>query len=172
MIHDQANRLRQLVRNCTVADSPGGNARPVLVVVTSGKGGAGTTTTAVNLAVASAQTGWRTVLVDADCRGGDAAILCGIQERYTLADVQAGRRTVREALQPAPGGVQLLPGAWGLEQQRQHSPGGGGGDAGLRTAIQDPHADLLLGELPGTSRAHQSASNDYDIGLGHGTALL
>ena len=59
-----------------------------------------------------------------------------------------------------------------LSEGRQHTPGGGGGDAGLRTAIEDPHADLLLGELPGTSRADQSASDDYDIGLGHGTALL
>ena len=113
-MHDQANELRHLVRQEThlAASVPGD--RPVLVAMTGGKGGVGTTTVAVNLAVALAHSGRRTVLVDADLDGGDASLMCRVEERYTVDDVLSARRTVREVLQPGPGGIQVLPGAWGL----------------------------------------------------------
>ncbi len=115
-MHDQANDLRRLVRDVAAAKAPAAGRRPSLVVVASGKGGVGTTTIAVNLAVVMARDQYRTILVDADPRGGDTTLLCGIEERYTLADVLAGRRTVAEVLQPGPGDVQVLPGVWGLER--------------------------------------------------------
>jgi flagellar biosynthesis protein FlhG len=111
-MHDQANDLRRLVRQAISArdDAPAG--RPELIVVSGGKGGVGTTTIAVNLAIALVQRGSRTVLVDADTHGSDARILCQLDELYTIADVLSARRTVRESLQPGPGGLQVLPGAW------------------------------------------------------------
>ena len=62
---DQAKELRQLVRQHARHDTDDGNPRPRRVVVTSGKGGVGTTTVAVNLAVALARQGPRVLLVDA-----------------------------------------------------------------------------------------------------------
>ena len=112
-MHDQANDLRQLVRRddrLAVADPP---QRPRFVAITGGKGGVGTTTVAVNLAVELARQGRRTLLVDADPDGGDAATLCRLQERYNLADVLWAHRTVRDVLQPGPAGIQVLPGVWG-----------------------------------------------------------
>jgi flagellar biosynthesis protein FlhG len=82
------------------------------VLVAGGKGGVGTTTVAVNLAVAAAQRGIRTVLVDADPDGPDIQTLCRLRQRHTISDVLNGRRTLGEALQPGPGGVMILPGAW------------------------------------------------------------
>jgi len=41
-------------------------------------------------------------------------MLCGIQERYTIADVLAGRRSVQETLESSPAGVRVLAGAWEL----------------------------------------------------------
>lgn len=115
-MHDQANHLRQLVRDCAAADAFAAGPRPRVVLVGSGKGGVGTTTIAVNLAVAAARAGRKTVLVDADKDGGDVAVLCGLQERYTIADVLSGRRTATEVLQVGPGAVRVLPGVWGLER--------------------------------------------------------
>ncbi len=114
-MRDQANDLRQLVRDCATP-LPAAQSRPGLAVVSSGKGGVGTTTVAVNLAVEMAQKGLRTILVDADPNAGDVAALCRLEERYTLADVLSGRRTVREVLQPGPAAVEVLPGVWGLER--------------------------------------------------------
>lgn len=109
---DQANALRNLVsREASPQSVPSARAAR-LVVIAGAKGGVGATTLAVNLAVCLARLRHRAVLVDADPSGGDAALLCQIEERYTIADVLAGGRDVSGALQSGPAGVQVLAGAW------------------------------------------------------------
>lgn len=142
MMPDQANDLRQLVlRNGRGAlhDAP----PPKLIVVAGGKGGVGTTTLAVNLSVALARQGRRTVLVDADFAGPDCAALCRLDERYGGADVLAGRRTVHEVLQLGPGGVQVLPSARGSTEAADCTP-----QAQDRLLAQleslGPHADVVV----------------------------
>jgi flagellar biosynthesis protein FlhG len=111
---DQANDLRKLVQHYAVPARPQPAARPGLLVVAGGKGGVGTTTIAVNLAVALGQRGTRTLLIDA-APSGDVATLCRIEPRHTLAEVLAGRRSVEETIQPGPEKIRVLPGAWGAE---------------------------------------------------------
>lgn len=111
-MHDQAADLRELVRRGVAPRPTARSLPPTLVVVGGGKGGVGTTTVAVNLAVALAGQHGRTALVDADPRGGDVAALLGIDERYTLADVLQSRLTVDEALESGPAGLWVLPAAW------------------------------------------------------------
>lgn len=107
---DQAHDLRQLAHQ--TRHSPSG--RPRVVAVAGGKGGVGTTTLAVNLAVALAARRQRTVLIDADPDGAGVADLCRLQERWTWADVLASRAALAAALQPGPGGIRVLGGTWGL----------------------------------------------------------
>jgi flagellar biosynthesis protein FlhG len=111
---DQATDLRALVRNVATAHdhgymAPAVAARPRRIVVFGGKGGVGTTTIAVNLAVALAQQAQRSLLCDA--AGGDVALQCRLEPRHTLADALAGTRTLAQVLQPGPAGVQIVPGA-------------------------------------------------------------
>jgi flagellar biosynthesis protein FlhG len=122
---DQAYDLRRLATHCDRAESPRRSDRPALVVVAGGKGGVGTTTVALNLAAAIAQTGQRTLLVDADPRGGDAALLCGIEERHTLGDVLAGRQSLDEASCAGPGGVNLVVGQRGWNDCRSPAAAAG-----------------------------------------------
>jgi flagellar biosynthesis protein FlhG len=114
---DQAYDLRRLAtrRNETASGRCG---RPALVVVAGGKGGVGTTTVAIGLAATAAKAGRRTLLVDADSRGGDLAMLCGIEERYTLADVLAERRSWNEAACAGPAGVGVVAGQGGWHDCR------------------------------------------------------
>ena len=104
---DQAHDLRQLAV-CRRRASPTWAGRPALLAVAGGKGGVGTTTIGLNLARAVAETGRRTVFVDADAR--DDSMLCDMEQRHSLADVLAGRRTWGEAMQSTPGGVGLVVG--------------------------------------------------------------
>ncbi len=83
-----------------------------LIAVTGGQRGVGTTTIALNLAVALALQGQRTILVDADLERGAVADLCGLTERGSILDVLASRRTIHEVLTRGPAGVQILPGVW------------------------------------------------------------
>ncbi len=117
MTHDQAKELRRLVQSHAAPPMPLPGQRPTMVVLSGGKGGVGTTTLAVNLAIVAARAGTKTVLVDADPDGGNVALLCGLEDRYTLADVLAGRRPITEALQQAiDQRLRILPGVWGLER--------------------------------------------------------
>ncbi len=115
---DQAHDLRRLATHYNRAESPRCGGRPALVVVAGGKGGVGTTTVALGLAASVAKVGRRTLLIDADSRGGDVALLCGIEERYALADVLTGRRTWNEAVCAGPAGVGIVVGQRGWHDCR------------------------------------------------------
>ncbi len=113
---DQATDLRALVRQVATAHAPA-VPRPRRIVVFGGKGGLGTTTIAVNLAVALAQQGTRSLLCDA--AGGDVTLQCGLEPQYTLADALAGNRTVAQVVLLGPAGVQVLPGTRDLARSQE-----------------------------------------------------
>lgn len=109
---DQANQLRALVRESAQNNAHTGFPLPRKLVVSGGKGGVGSTTVALNLAVALAQQGRRIVLVDGDIERPDMASLCRLDVRDTINDVLTARRTVHEVLHRGPVGIQILPGCW------------------------------------------------------------
>jgi flagellar biosynthesis protein FlhG len=103
---DQATDLRELVRRSASVHAP--NARETRrIIVFGAKGGVGTTTIAMNLAVALAQHGRQALVWD--MAGGDAALQCHLEPRHSLEDVLAGKRTLAEVLCLGPGGVRILP---------------------------------------------------------------
>lgn len=143
---DQATELRQLVLRGARTHLSLSAAPPKLVAIASGKGGVGATTLAVNLAIALAGDGRRTVLVDVDLAGADCGTLCGLGQSYTVADVLSGQRTLHEALELGPAGIQLLAGAWGRRNRIDATP------AALdRLLVQiqqlGAHADYVLLDL-------------------------
>lgn len=110
---------------------PGPRAK--VITISSGKGGVGKTNTCVNLAVALAQAGRRTTVLDADLGMANADVLCGLSptrrlEHYvgvsdlapagrprTPVDAAAlARRSLRDLAVEAPGGFRLIPGAVGV----------------------------------------------------------
>lgn len=105
---DQAEGLRRLV------ETRPRHAR--VLAVTSGKGGVGKTNVSVNLAIALASLGKRTVLIDLDLGLANADILFDITPRFNLSNVISGRRSIEEVAVAAPGGVMVIPGASGVER--------------------------------------------------------
>src|ERR1700685_4444990 len=70
------------------------------IVVTSGKGGVGKTTTTANLGAALAMRGKRVVLVDADIGLRNLDLVLGLEKRivFDLVEVVEGRCQLRQAL--------------------------------------------------------------------------
>jgi flagellar biosynthesis protein FlhG len=119
---DQADDLRRLATHYGCPVAPCATQRPTVLAVAGGKGGVGTTTIAMRLTELLTQAGRRALLVDADPRGGNAAMLCRIEERYSLADVLAGRRNWAEAIETGPSGIRLVAGARWSEDLGHGSP--------------------------------------------------
>jgi flagellar biosynthesis protein FlhG len=109
---DQADDLRQLVRQDPAEHASPPSQTPALVAVTGGKGGVGTTTLALNLAAALSRQGRPTILVDGDFGGPGAGLLCPRGDGPTVADVLAARCGLADALRPGPAGARILPNAW------------------------------------------------------------
>ena len=78
----------------------GGRALSQAIVITSGKGGVGKTTTTANLGVALASTGAKVVMVDADIGLRNLDVVMGLENRivYDLVDVVEGYCRLRQAL--------------------------------------------------------------------------
>lgn len=93
----------------------GGRTLSEALVITSGKGGVGKTTTCANLGVALARLGHKVVMVDADIGLRNLDVVMGLENRivYDLVDVVEGYCRLRQALikDKRMDGLFLLPAA-------------------------------------------------------------
>ena len=139
---DQAEKLRRLVSRSAAADQRPG-AGPKLLVVSGGKPGVGATTLAVNLAVTLASDALRVVLVDADFAQSGIASQCGISDAIGIGDVLTGRRSVHEAIQRGPAGLQIIAG-WPAAEPRGAIPDRISPRVRRQFQSLAPHADWVV----------------------------
>lgn len=104
----QAASLKTMMNRVHRPDIP---PPPRTIAIAGGRRGIGITSISVNLAIAMAQQGQRTVIVDADLVRADVAGTCGVTPACTIADVLAGKRGIHEVLERGPGGIQLVAGS-------------------------------------------------------------
>lgn len=113
---DQAEALRTLVKDKLMCCQTNARMpRVYTVAVTSGKGGVGKTSLAVNLALLLSRSGQRVRLIDADMGLSNAEVLLGVSPRHTLQDVITGRVDISDAWVDVPEGIKLLSSGSGLE---------------------------------------------------------
>ncbi len=93
--------------------SPAARPRPIVVCVTSGKGGTGKSILTSNLAVHLAASGMRVVAVDADMGLANLHLLLGMQPRRTVMDVIEFGATIDDIAEDGPLGVRLAGGGSG-----------------------------------------------------------
>lgn len=115
----QADRLRELALNVkkqieSEMYQEVKNTR--VVAVSSGKGGTGKSTLALNLSIALASRGKKVVLLDADMGLANIDIMLGIVPQYNLYHLIQGKKSLREILLSHPAGIDIIPGGSGITE--------------------------------------------------------
>ena len=95
------------------------------IAITGGKGGVGKTTVALNLAIALSEQGQKVLLLDGDTDLANVSIMVGAYPQRTLADVVAGRCAMQDIIMTTYGGLDLIPGASGVQSCMEMSEQGG-----------------------------------------------
>ncbi len=103
---DQAAGLRRIA----------GSKAVKVIAVASGKGGVGKTHVAVNLAVALAQAGRATLLLDADLGLANVDVLLGLRPAANLEQVLAGELALEEVVMDGPARLKIVPAASGVSR--------------------------------------------------------
>ena len=110
---DQAEKLRKLVQQSSAQTS-----RPVarVITVTSGKGGVGKSSLAVNLAIDFARLGKKVIIFDADFGLANIEIMLGIRPPYNLADLMFRGKNLEDIIVEGPEGIGFISGGSGIQE--------------------------------------------------------
>ncbi|HHY75272.1 MAG TPA: septum site-determining protein MinD [Firmicutes bacterium] len=132
------------------------------IVVTSGKGGVGKTTTTANLGVALALGGSKVVVVDADIGLRNLDVVMGLENRivYDLVDVVEGYCRLRQALikDKRVDGLYLLPAA----QTKDKNAVNPDQMRDLITALKEEHDYILVDCPAGIEQGFRNAISGAD----------
>lgn len=96
---------------------------PLVVAITSGKGGVGKTNISVNLAYALAQNGKRVLLLDADLGLANVDVLLGLALEYNIFHLFHAGITLEKIIYPTPYGFSILPASSGASEMLNLSTG-------------------------------------------------
>lgn len=104
---DQAEALRELAGRQ--------KTRPTeIITVTSGKGGVGKSSVALNMAISLSRRGRRTLIIDSDFGFSNIDVMLGVKTRYDLLDVIKRRKDIREIVEQGLEGVRFISGGSGV----------------------------------------------------------
>ena len=96
---------------------------PIVLSVTSGKGGVGKTNVSVNLALCLSRLGRRCVILDADLGLANVDVMLGLTPEKNLFHVFHQGVSLKDILHPTPYGFSILPASSGVSEMLSLSTG-------------------------------------------------
>jgi len=130
---DQASNLRRIIRSTsekqalagasTGSAAAEGSGSPVVISITSGKGGVGKSNIVGNLAIALQWRGQRVLIMDADLGLANIDIIYNLKPTATIADVISGEKEISQIIVKGPENVSVIPASSGIEDLANLSEG-------------------------------------------------
>lgn len=122
---------------------------PKVIAITSGKGGVGKSTVAINLSLALADMGKKVILFDANLNMAGIDVSLGITPKKTILDVIEGRCCISEVLMSGPKGIRIACANTGAEELMSISPLGYYNIIKSFSDISDELDYLIIDTAPG-----------------------
>ncbi|PJI09880.1 MULTISPECIES: MinD/ParA family protein [Clostridium] len=116
---DQAERLRTMAAKKNIDENS--IKGPVIITVTSGKGGVGKSNFVVNLSITLQKMGKKVLIFDADVGMGNDDVLLGCSAKYNVFDVIYNNMEIEDVVLNGPFGVKLLAGGSGITRIKELS---------------------------------------------------
>jgi flagellar biosynthesis protein FlhG len=119
-------------------------SKPIQVIaISSGKGGVGKTTVAMNLGAALSSQGQSVLLLDADLGLANIDVLLDLNPTFNISHVLSGEKNLEDVLINGPAGLSIIPSASGIQKMSELSTQE---HAGLIHAFNDidQHVDTLI----------------------------
>ncbi len=119
-MNDQAEKLRKMASSIRrqieveMVNKPSSQTR--VIVISSGKGGVGKSTIALNMSLVLCSYGKKVILMDADMGMANIDIMLGIVPNYTIQHVVQGRKRLKDIVIDGPAGVKIIPGGSGINE--------------------------------------------------------
>ena len=108
---DQAEQLRNIIKTRV---PPKRVSR--VITITSGKGGVGKTSLAVNLALQLQKKGKRVVILDADFGLANIEVMLGVRPTCNLADLMFQGKALKEIIMKGPEDIGFISGGSGIKE--------------------------------------------------------
>lgn len=116
---DQAEKLREIamgLKQQIEEEMRRDMRRTRVIVITSGKGGVGKSTLALNLALTLCANDKKVVLMDADLGLANIDIMLGLVPKYNLHHLILGKKSLKDITIAAPQGLRVIPGGSGINE--------------------------------------------------------
>jgi flagellar biosynthesis protein FlhG len=130
---DQATNLRRIIKEKSGKiqkikeyknDSKSSKINgPLVIAVTSGKGGVGKTNIVGNLAIAYQRMKKNALIFDADLGLANIDIIYGINPKHTIEEVISGEKELSQIIVKGPEGVAIIPASSGVQELAHLSEG-------------------------------------------------
>lgn len=118
-MRDQANKLREMainLKNQIEAEIGKESKQTRVIVVSSGKGGVGKSTLALNLSLSLSSLGQRVILMDADLGMANIDIMLGLVPKFNLYHMIRDQKTLKDIIINGPSGLKIIPGGSGMNE--------------------------------------------------------